>query len=222
MVPFIYGDLARSNTIHIEPRFGPRAARTSEEWEAGFPVSAVDSPYNKPSSTLYLPSLLSLHFHTIGSGDSDYMAASSTIPLNLQWIFMLDYDIRNSRVARLLVDSHKLVDLYRVRWAAFASSGRSGQWQMSRLTPRAVSHPRSRRARSYDTGMETGSDDRKLRSSKSQELPPKPPDPETPCKVAKILWRRVIGESIVQFLVPGIQGTIATFRQRHIERPNSK
>lgn len=43
-----------------------------------------------------------------------------------------------------------------------------------------------------------------------------------PLEVAKILWRRVIGESIVQFLVPGIQGTIATFRQRHVERPNSK
>lgn len=43
-----------------------------------------------------------------------------------------------------------------------------------------------------------------------------------PYEVAKILWRRVIAESIVQFLVPGIQGTIATFRQRHVERPNSK
>lgn len=47
---------------------------------------------------------------------------------------MLDYDIRNSRVARLLVDSHKLVDLYRVRWVTFASFGSNGQWQMSRLT----------------------------------------------------------------------------------------
>jgi len=39
--PLYTRDLARSNTIHTEPRFGPRAARTTEEWEAGFPVSAI-------------------------------------------------------------------------------------------------------------------------------------------------------------------------------------
>jgi hypothetical protein len=99
-----------------------------------FPSLPFNSPYNKPTSQLYLPSLFPAFSTTIGAQHSDYMAASSSIPLNLQWIFMLDYDIRNSRVARLLVDSHKLVDLYRVRWVTFASFGRSGQWQMSRLT----------------------------------------------------------------------------------------
>lgn len=39
--PLYTGVLARSNIIHTEPRFGPRAARPSEEWEAGFPVSAI-------------------------------------------------------------------------------------------------------------------------------------------------------------------------------------
>jgi len=108
------------------------------------------------------------------------MAASPNIPLNLQWIFMLDYDIRNSRVARLLVDTHKLVDLYRFH------------------TPEPEGHDPTTLVWRLDHTTET------------YEV------------VAKILWRRVIAESIVQFLVPGIQGTIATFRQRHVERPNSK
>ena len=99
-----------------------------------FPVSLSHLTVHITSQTLDCTCLLCVPCIFHNSRYSDYMATSSNIPLNLQWIFMLDYDIRNSRVARLLVESHKLVDLYRVRWTAFASFGRSGQWQMSRLT----------------------------------------------------------------------------------------
>jgi hypothetical protein len=124
------GYLARSNTIAYTSNLDLVHASLAHlrSGRQAFPSLPFDGPYNKPASTVLAFSAFAT---TISDRYSDYMAASPNIPLNLQWIFMLDYDIRNSRVARLLVDTHKLVDLYRVRRTVFASFGRSGQWQMS-------------------------------------------------------------------------------------------
>lgn len=62
MVPFIYGDLARSMpyTSNLDLVHAPLAHLRSGR--QAFPSVPFDSPYNKPPSTLYLSSLLSLHF----------------------------------------------------------------------------------------------------------------------------------------------------------------